>query len=106
MLIREMASNNDECGVTQLQKIHSQKQSVQWNARGQPIKHKNKDFASFVGVTVLHLVPIANIGVTFGMTFKLEVLVLICGYESWSLWNFLVRLLLRGMGSASVGSCS
>ncbi|KEH33735.1 transmembrane protein, putative [Medicago truncatula] len=43
---------------------------VQWNARGQPIKHKNKDFASFVGVTVLHLVPIANIGVTFGMTFK------------------------------------
>ncbi|RHN66902.1 hypothetical protein MtrunA17_Chr3g0096831 [Medicago truncatula] len=43
---------------------------VQWNARGQPIKHKNKDFASFVGVTVRHLVPIANIGVTFGMTFK------------------------------------
>ncbi|RHN77986.1 hypothetical protein MtrunA17_Chr1g0160651 [Medicago truncatula] len=54
---------------------------VQWNARGQPIKHKNKDFASFVGVTVLHLVPIANIGVTFGMTFNSKV-----GSSSLNLW--------------------
>ncbi|CAI8602201.1 unnamed protein product [Vicia faba] len=44
-------------GVTRLQKIHKAKSNgkrieVQWNSRGQPIKHNSKTFASFIGVTV------------------------------------------------------
>ncbi|XP_024639753.2 uncharacterized protein [Medicago truncatula] len=70
-----MGSTNDECGssskktiakrgVTRLPKIHKAKSNgnrieVQWNARGQPVKHNSKSFASFVGVTVRRLVPIS-----------------------------------------------
>ncbi|CAI8599862.1 unnamed protein product [Vicia faba] len=51
-------------GVTRLQKIHKAKSNgkrieVQWNSRGQPIKHNSKTFASFIGVTVRRLVPIS-----------------------------------------------
>ncbi|CAI8608810.1 unnamed protein product [Vicia faba] len=50
-------------GVTRLQKIHKAKSNgkrieVQWNSRGQPIKHNSKTFASFIGVTIRRLVPI------------------------------------------------
>lgn len=70
-----MGSTNDECGssskktiakrgVTRLPKIHKAKSNgnrieVQWNARGQPVKHNSKSFASFVGVTIRRLVPIS-----------------------------------------------
>ncbi|CAK8571330.1 unnamed protein product [Lathyrus sativus] len=70
-----MVSTNDEGGssstktvgkrgVTRLQKIHKAKSNgrkieVKWNARGQPIKHNSKSFASYIGVTVRRLVPIS-----------------------------------------------
>ncbi|KAL6564392.1 hypothetical protein OROMI_015842 [Orobanche minor] len=70
-----MASTNDESGssskktvakrgVTRLQKIHKAKSSgkrtkIEWNERGQPIKHDSKGFASFIGLTVRRLVPIS-----------------------------------------------
>ncbi|KAL6574303.1 hypothetical protein OROHE_001207 [Orobanche hederae] len=70
-----MASTNDESGssskktvakrgVTRLQEIHKAKSSgkrtkIEWNERGQPIKHDSKGFASFIGLTVRRLVPIS-----------------------------------------------